>query len=289
MDVIVTALVAGLLGFLAGAALTQTRVAAGLEGRLSGLQEHLRTLAEQNRRWDEWLADTNRRGAVAEQQAENLLRAAGLRPDVDYLTQRALPGGDRPDLTLRLPLGRVLHLDAKFPLPAYRRWAEAGTEADRRRHRADFVKAVGAHVDALVGRGYADDPEGVGFVVLYLPYEAALELLGDGHGSLVPAVDRPEVVLCTPMTLRPLLRIVRRAVDAIMVERNTEEILAVLDQVQHRWDDFVAAGGGLDTLGRHLTNAHNLFFTEVARRRGDITRQLAEVERLRLPDHVPGR
>jgi len=283
MDIAGIALLAALVGFLAGAALTQLRLASGLEGRLTGLSEHLRTVAEQGRRWDEWLADTNRRGRLAEQQAEHLLRAAGLRPDVDYLTQAALPGGERPDLTLRLPLGRVLHVDAKFPLPAYRRWCEAGTEADRRRHRADFVRAVAGHVDALVARGYADDPDGVGFVVLYLPYEGALELLGDGHGGLDPSVDRPEVVVCTPTTLRPLLRIVRRAVDTLLVERNTEEIIALLDQVQHRWDDFVATGGGLDTLGRHLTNAYNLFYSEVARRRGEITRQLADVERLRRP------
>jgi len=281
MEIAGIAVVAALIGFLAGVAVTQLRVAGSVEGRLDGLTSTVRAVAEQGRRWDEWLADTNRRGALAEQQAEHLLRAAGLRPDVDYLTQRALPGGDRPDLTLRLPLGRVLHLDAKFPLPAYRRWCEAGTDADRRRHRADFVRAVAAHVDALVSRGYADDPEGVGFVVLYLPYEGALGLLGDGHGGLDPAVDRPEVVLCTPTTLRPLLRVVRRAVDSLMVERSTEELLTLLDQVQHRWDDFVATGGGLDTLGRHLTNAYNLFHTEVARRRGEITRQLADVERLR--------
>ncbi len=250
-----------------------------MQGRLSVLGEHVRMVAEQNRRWDEWLLDTNRRGALAEQQAENLLRAAGLRADIDYIRQRALPAGVQPDLTIRLPLGRVLHLDAKFPLPAYRRYMEAGGE----RGRTEFVRAVARHVDEVASRGYADDPEGVGFVLLYLPYDQALELLGDGHGGLESAVDRPEVVLCSPSTLRPLLGIVRRAVDVVMVERNTEEIVAVLAQMQHRWEEFVAAGGGLDTLGRHLTNAHNAFYGEVARRRGEISRQLAQIEHLRRP------
>jgi DNA recombination protein RmuC len=286
MDVMVGVVAAGVVGFLLGVVVTQLRVGAGMDGRLEGLQQQLRMVADQGRRWDEWLHDGNRRGALAERQAEGVLRAAGLRVDVDYVAQRALPGGERPDLTLRLPLGRVLHLDAKFPLPAYRRWVEAGTDADRRRHRADFVRAVGAHVDALLERGYADDPDGVGFVLLYLPYEGALELLADGNGGLEGAVDRPEIVLCSPATLRPLLVIVRRAVDALLVERNTEELIALLDQVQHRWDAFVATGGGLDTLGRHLTNAYNLFFTEVARRRGEITRQLAEIEQLRRPASV---
>lgn len=286
MDLVGVALVAALLGFLAGVALTQARTGLGLDGRLAEMAERLRSVAEANRRWDEWLLDGNRRGALAEQQCENLLRAAGLVPDVDYVRQRPLPGGSQPDLTLRLPLGRVLHVDAKFPLPAFRRHAEAEDDAGRRRARTEFVRAVAAHVGDLAGRGYADDPESVGFVLLYLPYDAALDLLGDGAGGLAPAVDRPEVVLCTPSTLRPLLGLVRRAVDTLMVERNTEAIIEVLDQVQHRWDDFVAAGGGLDTLGRHLTNAYNSYYAEVSRRRGEITRSLALVEQLRRPEPV---
>jgi DNA anti-recombination protein RmuC len=271
MDLFLTGVIAALLGFAAGVLLMQ--------GRLSGLAESVRAVAQQNRRWDEWLLDTNRRGALAEQQAENLLRAAGLQPDIDYIRQKALPAGIQPDLTIRLPLGRVVHVDAKFPLPAYRRYAETGGQ----RERAEFVRAVARHVEQIAARGYADDPEGVGFVLLYLPYDQALELLADGRGGLEPAVDRADVVLCSPATLRPLLGIIRRAIGVIMIERNTSEIVAVLAQVQHRWDEFVAAGGGLDTLARHLVNAHNVFFGEVARRRGEISRQLAEIEHLRRP------
>lgn len=279
MELLVTGLVAALLGFLVGVLAMQARSGLALDARLSGLTEGMRAVAEQNRRWDEWLLDTNRRGALAEQQAENLLRAAGLQPDIDYIRQKALPAGAQPDLTIRLPLGRVLHLDAKFPLPAYRRWAEAEAGTDRARLRAEFVRAVARHVDEVAARGYADDPEGVGFTLLYLPYDGALELIGDD-----PAVDRPEVVICSPATLRPLLGIVRRAVEVVMVERNTEEIVALLGQVQHRWEEFVAAGGGLDTLGRHLVHAHNAFFGEVARRRGEISRQLTQIEHLRRPE-----
>jgi DNA anti-recombination protein RmuC len=268
--------VAAVLGFLAGVVLMQVRGGLVLDARLAGMSEHLRSVADQNRRWDEWLFDVNRRGALAERQAENLLRAAGLQPDVDYVRQHALPTGAQPDLTLRLPLGRVLHLDAKFPFPSFRRYAEAGTDEERRRHRLEFARAVGAHAQDLAARGYADDPEGVGFVLLYLPYDHALELLD-------PADVRPEVVVCSPSTLRPLVTLLRRAVDTLMVERNTEQIIALLDQVQHRWDDFVAMGGGLETLGKHLTNAYNLYYSEVARRRGEIGRVLADVGDLRRP------
>lgn len=267
---------AAVVGFLAGLVVMQVRGGLTLDARLSGMSEHLRAVADQNRRWDEWLFDVNRRGALAERQAENLLRAAGLEPDVDYVRQHALGTGVQPDLTIRLPLGRVLHLDAKFPFPSFRRYAEAATDDERRRHRAEFARAVGAHAQELAARGYADDPEGIGFVLLYLPYDHALELL-DG------ATLRPEVVVCSPSTLRPLLTLLRRAIDTVMVERNTEEIVALLDQVQHRWDDFIAMGGGLETLGKHLTNAYNLYYAEVARRRGEIGRILAEVGDLRRP------
>jgi DNA anti-recombination protein RmuC len=286
--VVVVGLGCLVLGFLAGVAFVQSRGVAtageglhALRAQVSGMAEHLRAVAEANRRWDEWLLDGNRRGALAEQQAENLLRAAGLQADLDYVRQRALPSGAQPDLTLLLPRGRVLHLDAKFPLPAFRRYAEADEEADRRRHRAEFVRAVAGHVQDVLLRGYADDPDGLGFVLLYLPYDRALDLLGDGAGGLERAVAHPKVVLCSPATLRPLLDLLERTLDAVMVERNVDEIVAVLDGVQGRWDEFVAAGGGLDTLTRHLTNAHNTLYGEVARRRGEISRQLSHVQQLR--------
>lgn len=275
-------LVAAVLGFLAGVVLMQVRGGLALDARLSGMSEHLRAVADQNRRWDEWLFDVNKRGALAERQAENLLRAAGLQPGTDYVRQHALATGVQPDLTLRLPGGRVLHLDAKFPFPSFRRYAEARTDEERRRHRAEFARAVGAHAQELAARGYADDPEGLGFVLLYLPYDHALELL-DG------AALREEVVVCSPATLRPLLALLRRAVDTVTVERNTEQIIALLDSVQHRWEDFIAMGGGLETLGRHLTNAYNLYYSEVARRRGEISRALAEVGELRRPELERGR
>jgi DNA anti-recombination protein RmuC len=283
MDVLLIAVPALALGFLAGVALMQARAGTALDARLTGLSEHVRAVAEANRRWDEWLLDGNRRGALAEQQAENLLRAAGLQPGLDYVRQRPLATGGQPDLTLLLPHDRVLHLDAKFPLPAFRRFTEAGTEDDRRRHRADFVRAVAVHVDDVAARGYADDRLGIGFALLYLPYDQALPLLTDARGDLDPAVDRPEVVLCSPATLRPLLALLRRAADSVTVEHSADEIVSVLEAVRHRWDEFGAAGGGMDTLGRHLVNAYNVLFGEVARRRGEITRQLATIDELRRP------
>lgn len=285
---IVAGLIGAALGFLAGLVVMQYRAAASsgeglhaLRAQVAGMTEHLRAVAEANRRWDDWLLDGNRRGALAEQQVENLLRASGLQPDLDYARQRPLPSGARPDLTLLLPRDRVLHLDAKFPLPAFRRYTEAGGDADRRRARADFLRAVAGHVQEVAARGYADDSQGLGFALLYLPYDQALELVGDGRGGLEPCVVHPRVALCSPATLRPLLGLLERTLDTVTVERNIDEIVAVLDSVQSRWDEFVGAGGGLDTLSRHLTNAHNTLYSEVARRRGEITRQLAHVQQLR--------
>jgi DNA recombination protein RmuC len=62
---------------------------------------------------------------------------AGLVEKVSYLREATVEGGTRrPDFTLLLPEGRLLHMDVKFPLDNYPGSLQAeGTEAQARPHR----------------------------------------------------------------------------------------------------------------------------------------------------------
>ena len=46
--------------------------------------------------------------------AEDIFRSAGFIKGVQYDTQQVLENGTRPDFTINLPDGKVIHMDSKF-------------------------------------------------------------------------------------------------------------------------------------------------------------------------------
>ena len=81
----------------------------------------------------EALASSNARGQWGERMAEDVLRLAGFHEGVNYLKRTAVVGEGTgiPDFTFLLPKGHVLFMDVKFPMAAYLKYLEAGTEAER--------------------------------------------------------------------------------------------------------------------------------------------------------------
>ncbi len=105
----------------------------------------------------EALASSNARGQWGERMAEDVLRLAGFHEGVNYHKRTAVvgEGSGIPDFTFLLPKGHVLFMDVKFPMAAYLKFLDAGTEAERSAHRATFVRDVRARVRELARREYA--------------------------------------------------------------------------------------------------------------------------------------
>ena len=60
------------------------------------------------------LSGSQSRGQLGELMAEDIFRSAGFIKGVQYETQQVLDNGTRPDFTLKLPEGKVIHMDSKF-------------------------------------------------------------------------------------------------------------------------------------------------------------------------------
>jgi DNA recombination protein RmuC len=152
------------------------------------------------------------RGRWGEVQLKRVVELAGMISHVDFHEQaggQSDGGRLRPDMTVRLPAGKSIVIDAKTPLESFLEAIETTDEAKRLALLRDHARQVRDHVRKLSQKSYWDliqpAPE---FVVLFLPAEsffsAALEhdpkLIEDGVGE--------RVIIATPTTVIALLKAV---------------------------------------------------------------------------------
>lgn len=236
--------------------------------------ETLRTTTEGLQRA---LANPQARGQWGERMADDVLRAAGFVEGVNYVKQRTLPDGSRPDVTFLLPDDRLQHMDVKFPLAGYLRWCEATSAAEQQAALGGFLRDVRARVKELAKPSYFDEHT-PGFVLLFIPNEAVYGFIHTHDPALADEALASRVVLCSPFTLFAVLGVIRQAADAIALQRGADEVLDVLNGFTKQWDQFCER---LDALGRNLQTVHNTYEQVSGPRRRQLERQLDRVEAVR--------
>lgn len=223
------------------------------------------------------LANPQARGQWGERMADDVLRAAGFVEGINYVKQRTLPDGTRPDVTFLLPDDRVQHMDVKFPLAGYLRWCSAAGDADRAAALKSFLQDVRSRVKELTKPSYLDERT-PGFVLLFIPNESVYGFIHGHDPDLADHALAQRVVLCSPFTLFAVLGVIRQATDAVALQRGADEVLEVLAGFTKQWDGFTER---LDALGKNLQTVTNTYEQLSGPRRRQLERQLDRVETVR--------
>ncbi len=233
-------------------------------------------------------------GRWGELTLRNVAEVAGMTEHCDFEQQISLLDGRRPDMTVRLPGGRRIAVDAKAPLNAYLEAAEADDEAERNAALDRHVKALRAHVRELSDRSYAEALEAdIDLVVLFLPGDPFLSAAFARDPNLQVEALRSRVLLATPTTLVALLRTVAIYWQQSSVVENAQAIAAAARELYERAAKF---GGDLTQVGRGLKTALNAYNAAVGsfdRRLVPMGRRLEEMQvaeqskrRLEAPDGI---
>ena len=229
----------------------------------------------------EALASPKVRGQWGERMAEDVLRLAGFIEHVNYEKQTAVEGGrGLPDFTFTLPKGHVLYMDVKFPLAAYVRFLEAGTDAERAAHRDTFLRDVRLRVKELADRDYPNQSArpAVDYVLLFLPNETVSAFIHENDPGLVEHALGKKVVICSPLTLFAFLGVIRQAFDNFMIEQTSDEILQLLGTFGNQWSKFTTS---LDSVQKRFDSVQREFDQLNGARRRQLEKPLQQLESLR--------
>ncbi|MEJ7585173.1 MAG: DNA recombination protein RmuC, partial [Acidimicrobiales bacterium] len=202
---------------------------------------------------------------------------AGLVEGVSYIRQKATASGTIPDVTFLLPGGLHLHMDVKFPAANYLRFLEAESGPEQSAAAKVFLADVRARIRELSGRGYIDPDSTVDYVLLFIPNESIYGFIHDRDPSLVDAALAQKVVLCSPFTLFAVLAVIRQAVDAVRLEKASDEILRCLGAFGQEWERFC---GQLDKVERSYEVASRQLESLTGTRRRRLQRQIDAAHQL---------
>lgn len=195
-------------------------------------------------------------GRWGEQMLRNVLEAAGLHSRFDFTEQTSTDteeGRRRPDVTVNMPGGGLLVIDAKCSLNAFLEAQDATDEAVREAHFLRHAQSVQAHIKGLSAKAYWDQfPRSPDVVAMFLPGDgylaAALErlpnLLSDGMGQ--------KVVVVTPTTLFALCKAVAYGWRVEEQSKGAEEIAVLGRDLYKR---LSVMGGHVAGLGKALESA----------------------------------
>jgi DNA recombination protein RmuC len=226
----------------------------------------------------EALRHGQRRGQWGERLAEDVLRQAGLVEGYSFERQQAIAGGGRPDFTFKLPRGRLVHMDVKFPLDNYLRLVEASDPTERTRLERLFLNDVRAKVKELASRDYGRGEASVDYVLLFIPNEPLAGFIFERRPELVDEALTRKVVPCAPASLFAVLCVIREAIENFALAEATDELVRQMGRFRGEWTAFK---GELARLGQKLEEAHTLFAGLEGGRVRALERPLERLEALR--------
>jgi DNA recombination protein RmuC len=163
----------------------------------------------------------------------------------------------RPDMTIQLPNGREIVVDAKTPLDAFLDATGSTDPAAQKLRFEAHAQRVRTHLKDLSGKAYWKQFEKApDFVVCFLPSEALFSAALEADPSLIEFGAQSHVVMATPTTLIALLRAVEFGWQQMEITKNAK---AIHEMGRRIYEKLVVAQGHVTRLGNALANSVDYF------------------------------
>ncbi|HET6942170.1 MAG TPA: DNA recombination protein RmuC, partial [Sphingomicrobium sp.] len=179
--------------------------------------------------------------------------------DFETEVSRATEDGSRlrPDVTLRVPGGQSLVIDAKVSLNAYQDAFGAIDETERSAHLAAHAASIKNHVNTLGNKAYwAQFDDAPDYVVMFIPGEHFLSAALEQDGKLWDYAFERRVLLATPTNLIAIAR----TVAAVWRQENlAKEARQIGELGKELYDRLAKAAQELKRVGGGLTTAVNSY------------------------------
>lgn len=227
------------------------------------------------------------RGSWGELSLEHIL--AQYFPRDAYDLQHQFLSGEQVDALLKLPNGKTLPIDAKFPLEDFTRMTEAHSDIERASFAKSFVAVCKKEIDDIAKKYILPGEGTVEFALMYIPAEAVYyEVAHRFSEDDIPAYARSRrVVIISPNTFFMMIQIIQHWARDMQVSQQTQEILRRLGRIV---TDAQKLSEGFVKTGKHLRDATSAHM-DTEKRLGllvDRVGRLTEAEsEVRIPEPTP--
>lgn len=235
----------------AGRERTERELTAQLRTVTSGQQDVTRSAAALERA----LRQPHVRGRWGELGLRRLAELAGMSELCDFAEQTHINDDGRvlrPDLLVRLPMDRLVVVDAKVSLDHFLDAMQASDEPERVDKLKAFARAMRGHVRKLADKSYAAQfPTSPDFVVMYVPGDHFLGGALEADPALLEDAFAQRVHIATPATLLALLRTVAYAFQQEKVAADAQAIATLGRELYDRLGTLL---GHIDKVSRCINS-----------------------------------
>ncbi len=206
-----------------------------------------------------------------------------------YKIQYLFPSGEQVDAVLKLPNGRVLPIDSKFPSENFDKMINAASETEKGFFRKNFLEDVKNRIQEIASKYVLPSEGTTDFALIYIPAEAIYyEIISNMVKDLDVAAFAwsKKIILTSPNTIYLTLRTIEHWFRDTQISKQTQEILKKLAKVhqdaEKLMDDF-------RKLGSHIKNASSAYSDSEGRLRMldekvEKLVEIGEAKKLEKPD-----
>ncbi len=203
------------------------------------------------------LSNKQTRGAFGQGRMEAIIKD-GLPPNA-YDFQPTLSNNSRPDCIIHMPNNAPdLVIDAKFPLEAWQRIAQAETSEELKKAQADFRNNMNKHINDIAQK-YLIAGETHDTAFLFVPSESIFADIHEHFEDIVQKGARKRIVIISPSLLMlsiqvifALLRDVRMREQAHLIQKEVlllmEDIARLDERVEKLQTHFAQASKDIDMI-----------------------------------------
>ena len=217
---------------------------------IDSAQKNITDLASQVTSLQSVLANKQSRGAFGQGRMESIVQD-GLPKDA-YEFQFSLKSGRRPDCCIKMPDGRPLVIDAKFPLEAVTAHREAKSDDERKLAAQRLRTDVAKHI-ADIAEKYLIPGETQELALMFVPSESVYAELYDGFDDVVQKAYRARVVIVSPSLLMLAIQVVRQIQKDARMREAADQIHA---EVGNLIDDIGRLGDRVRKLQTHFNQSN---------------------------------
>jgi DNA recombination protein RmuC len=264
------------------------------ESKLSigNITKHLELNAENTKKLElttnqlrETLKSSKARGQWGERMAEDVLKLAGFVENINYMKQRQLVSGNKPDYTFLLPNNMIVNMDVKFPFDNYLHYIETESNIDKEAYKKKFMGDVRMKIKEVTSRDYINPEEHtMDYVILFIPNEQIYAFIHENDSTIIDEALKSKVIFCSPLTLYAILAVIRQALDNFRMEKTAREIIALMGGFYQEWGKFIET---FESMGSKIEAAQKEFGALTTTRKNKLEKQLQKIEELREHKGLP--
>ncbi|MGC1483917.1 MAG: DNA recombination protein RmuC [Candidatus Acidiferrum sp.] len=224
-----------------------------IQKQLGEFQELGRGISSATKSLEGILGGAKTRGLLGEVTLERLLEDS--LPSSQYATQYRFSSGEAADAVIFLRDKKLLAIDSKFPLDAFRRISTEGEEAKRA-----FAASVKGHADSIAKKYIVPNEDTLDLALMFVPSESVyyeMLMTQDSKGEPLDSYCRGKnIIAVSPNTLYAHLCVIHLGLRGMQIEENAKRISAGLSGIQKNMTTFIDV---FEKLGTHLKNAQQSY------------------------------